>query len=535
MEAGNLIDGRYRILRQLGKGSEGTVYLARQERLCRFYALKVLEKDNPCFLKEGVEAWKRLAHHGLPEIIDILEDEKQVILVMEYVEGETMESYLEKGKQLSFTLILEWTVQICEILEYLHQQNPPILYGDLKPSNIMLQNRRLVLLDLGSVKLLGSEGRRTGSLIVQREGISRRDFFWMDIMGIKTLLDYLLQCMEKKQEEAGMPKNNKQDYVKKEIESVVYKVVYTGDFSRDVTGVLRKELKKIRNKNRKRILLLLICAGLLMGAGESLWKIQEQTQRYNTYDELLDAVGKVKPEEQREKLQELICLEPQREEGYLHFIRICLEDLVLTQEESGYLEQIFQKENEDTQVSMEEYLKKNEKGYAEVSYQMGLAYWYFYEGRDGRKIAVNWFQNVCDSSMMFFGEEEKRNRSQIYSRIGAYQAELEQYAATGLGKEFFGRYWEDLMELWQLPMSSSDGAVTTLSLWQEILSAMLRYTYEFLDGGVTKEEMMQIVCEIERREKEISKDSMVIRKKAESTVSLLQEIKEIFERMERDY
>lgn len=535
MDAGNLIDGRYRILRRLGKGSEGTVYLARQERLCRFYALKVLEKDNPCFLKEGVEVWKRLSHRGLPEIIDILEDEKQLILVMEYVEGETMEAYLEKRKQLSFALILEWTVQICEILEYLHQQNPPILYGDLKPSNIMLQNRRLVLLDLGSVRLLGSDGKRTGSLIVQREMIGRRDFFWLDIMGIKVLLEYLLQCMEKKRKGEAVSQNKKQNLVKKEIESVIYKVTDTKDFSRDVTGLLRKELKKIRNKNRNRILLLLICAGLLTGAGERLWKVQMQEQRYYEYEELLDAALKGKTEEQSEKLQELISLEPQREEGYLCFIQLCMEDLVLTQEEGTYLEEVFQKENENTGVSMEDYLKKNEKGYAEVSYQMGLAYWYFYEGRDGRKIAVNWFQNVCDSSMKAFGEEEKRNRSQIYSQIGTYQAELEQYAATGLGKEFFGRYWEDLMELWQLPMSRNDGAVTTLALWQEILSAMLRYTYEFLDSGVTKEEMMQIVCEIERREKEIPKVSIAIREKAESIVSLLQQIKEIFERMERDY
>ena len=529
MDVGNLIDGRYRILRRLGKGSEGTVYLARQERLCRFYALKVLEKDNPCFLKEGVEVWKRLSHHGLPEIVDILEDEKQLILVMEYVEGETMESYLEKRKSLSFALILEWTVQICEILEYLHQQNPPILYGDLKPSNIMLQNGRLVLLDLGSASLQGSEGKRTGSMIVQRE------FFWPDIMGIKVLLEYLLQCMEKKWKGEATPQNKKQNLVKKEIESAIYKVTDTKDFSRDVTGLLRKEIKKIRNKNRNRILLLLICAGLLTGAGESLWKVQKQEQGYYEYEEMLDDALRGRPEEQSGKLQELISLEPQREEGYLCFIQLCLEDLVLTQEEGGNLEEIFQKEKEDTEVSMEEYLKKNEKGYAEVSYQMGLAYWYFYEGRDGRKIAVNWFQNVCDSSIKAFGEEEKRNRSQIYSKIGAYQAELEQYAATGLGKEFFGEYWEDLMKLWQLPMSKSDGAVTTLALWQEILSAILRYTYEFLDSGVTKEEMMQIVCEIERREKDIPKDSTVIREKTESTASLLQQIKEVFERMERDY
>ncbi|MGN0353458.1 MAG: serine/threonine protein kinase [Muricoprocola sp.] len=532
MDAGNLIDGRYRILRPLGKGSEGTVYLARQERMCRFYALKVLEKDNPCFLKEGVEAWKRLTHSGLPEIVDILEDEKQLILVMEYVEGETLESYLEKGKQLSFTRILEWGIQICEILEYLHQQNPPILYGDLKPSNIMLQNGRIVLLDLGSVSLLGSEGKRTGSLLLQKEEKSWRDFLWPDIMGIKVLLDYLLQCMEKKEK---MSQNKKQDYVKKEIESAIHKVTDTEDLFRDATRILRKELKKIRNKNKKRILLLLICAGLLTGAGESLWRIQKQTQMLYEYDELLDAAKKGEPEEQREKLQELICLEPQREDGYVCFIQMCLEDLVLTQEEGGYLEEVLKKEDPKTGISMEEYLKKNEGGYAEVSYQMGLAYWYFYEGRDGRKIAVNWFQNVCDSSEKAFGEEEKRNRSQIYARIGAYQAELEQYAATGLGKEFFGRYWEDLLELWQFPVSSSDGAVTTLALWQEMLSAILRYTYEFLDSGVTKEEMMQIVDETERREKEILQDSKVLQENAEAIASLRQQIIESFERMERDY
>lgn len=99
LEPGWMADTRYCVF--LVRGVEGSVYLAFHEKLFRFYAVKELKKEGLCFSRESIEVWKTLKCAGLPEIVDILEDEETVWIVTEYIEGDTLAEYMKNGRRLS--------------------------------------------------------------------------------------------------------------------------------------------------------------------------------------------------------------------------------------------------------------------------------------------------------------------------------------------------------------------------------------------------------------------------------------------------
>ena len=90
---------------------------------------------------DDTELMKRLDHPAIPRIVDIIdkEDDPQIYIVMDYVEGESLDKVLEEWGAQSEEVVIDWAKQICDTLGYLHSQKPPIIYRDMKPANIMLK------------------------------------------------------------------------------------------------------------------------------------------------------------------------------------------------------------------------------------------------------------------------------------------------------------------------------------------------------------------------------------------------------------
>lgn len=162
---------RYQIIRELGKGGNGKVYKVWDIHLEKEWAMKVLEdKAGHNSLKEEGEkvmdelvALKRISHPNFPRIVDAFEEEGRSVLVMDYIYGLTLEEVIAKGPVKEEEMV--WVLlQICDAILYLHQNNPALLYLDLKPSNIIIEeNRNLKLVDLGSVCIKGIGGKISGS------------------------------------------------------------------------------------------------------------------------------------------------------------------------------------------------------------------------------------------------------------------------------------------------------------------------------------------------------------------------------------
>jgi len=161
-----LLQDRYRIVKLLGGGGMGRVYLAHDTRLAdKPYAVKEMIPDphlSPEEREQSAAQFHReaavlahLDHPNLPNVSDYFEERGRFYLVMDYVEGETLERRLEESPQgLPQEDIVGWAVQLCEVLDYLHGQDPPVIFRDMKPANVMLTPEGQVkLIDFGIVRL----------------------------------------------------------------------------------------------------------------------------------------------------------------------------------------------------------------------------------------------------------------------------------------------------------------------------------------------------------------------------------------------
>lgn len=140
-----LLGGRYRLVKILGKGGMSTVFLAENINLGTFWAVKKISK-NACINTDTIKALpiesdilKKLNHPALPRIIDIIENEDSIYIVQDFIEGTSLDKEIEKSGKFPETKVIEWAKQICDVLIYLHSFKPnPIIYRDMKPSNIIL-------------------------------------------------------------------------------------------------------------------------------------------------------------------------------------------------------------------------------------------------------------------------------------------------------------------------------------------------------------------------------------------------------------
>lgn len=154
---------QFEILECLGRGGMGMVYKARQPRLNRLVALKILTPDkehDPKFAERFVreaQALARLNHPGIVTVHDFGEAGGMFYLLMEYVDGVTLRTLLRQG-QVKPEEALAIVPKICEALQYAHQQG--IIHRDIKPENILLDKQgRVKIADFGIAKLIGQEGR----------------------------------------------------------------------------------------------------------------------------------------------------------------------------------------------------------------------------------------------------------------------------------------------------------------------------------------------------------------------------------------
>ena len=146
--------GHYQIIKRIGSGSFGKVYLAIDEKLHRRWALKEVPISVPDGEREGY-LMNKLDHPGIPQIRDIFRGDENWYLVMEYVDGQTLASIIRNTGKVSAGQVLDWGIQICGILEYLHGLYPAVIHGDLKPENIMLnQEGKIFLIDFGAAREL---------------------------------------------------------------------------------------------------------------------------------------------------------------------------------------------------------------------------------------------------------------------------------------------------------------------------------------------------------------------------------------------
>ena len=171
---GTLIDGKYEILSKVGQGGMSVVYLAINRKAMKQWAIKEVRRDGVKdfeVVKQSLVAetdmLKKLSHPNLPDIVDIIETEDSFLIVMDYIEGRSLDVILEETGAQSEDNVVEWAIQLCDVFGYLHSRTPPIIYRDMKPANVMLKpDGNIMVIDFGTATLTTPAPERIDALAI---------------------------------------------------------------------------------------------------------------------------------------------------------------------------------------------------------------------------------------------------------------------------------------------------------------------------------------------------------------------------------
>lgn len=156
LQNGFVLDGKYEIIKRIGGGATSNVYLAMNPKLNQQWVIKEISKQNKVMKRVLREAKLMMGfdNPSIPRIVDILEKDQFTYIIMDYVSGQSLAFELVRKGPRPQDTVVEWGKQICGILKYLHSLNPPIIYHDLKPGNIILKEPEgnLKLIDFGEAR-----------------------------------------------------------------------------------------------------------------------------------------------------------------------------------------------------------------------------------------------------------------------------------------------------------------------------------------------------------------------------------------------
>ena len=206
-----VLGGRYQLLSCIGQGGMGAVYKAADTRFNnRPVAIKEMSSAGlpPARLQEAEAAFEReahlladLLHPNLPRIYEHFTENERSYLVMDFIEGQTVEEYLAKigGGPLPVDQVVRWAQQICDVLNYLHTHQPPIVFRDLKPANVMMsESGHIFLIDFGIARIF-KPGKQHDTVALGSPGYAAPEQYGKaqstprsDIYSLGALLHYLL-------------------------------------------------------------------------------------------------------------------------------------------------------------------------------------------------------------------------------------------------------------------------------------------------------------------------------------------------------
>lgn len=516
---GDVIDGKYKILNQIGHGGMSTVYLAMNERANKQWAIKEVRKEgvkNFEVVRQSliveIEMLKKMSHPYLPCIVDVIDQENSFLIVMDYIEGNTLLQLLKEYGPQPQEYIVEWGKQLCEVLGYLHSREPAIIYRDLKPANVMLRpNGTIALIDFGTAReykedniedttCLGTYGYAAPE---QFGGMGQTDAR-TDVYCLGVTLYHLLTGHNPSEPPYELKKIREvRPDVSEGIERIILKCTQKNpdDRYKSCEELLYElehydELEQHYRRNQMIRLAvffssLLITIGLTIGAGISKYK-SNSFAALNYDAMLLEAENQVDNATRQSTYEAAILLNPGEASAYINLLqKEYLSDDVLSVEEDEELRRIL---ITDTKYGIcEDVLKTNKAGYAEFAYQLGIAYFYCYEDAGNRVLAIKWFETALNSGLLMPQQEERASR---LSKIAEYYAMIGKTSKSGDVSVSYSDYWNDLVEVTAGDIVTSDNSTTAMIVYCEACTQIYNHAHQFKNAGVSEEELTALVDRI---------------------------------------
>lgn len=513
LETGMVIDGKYKILSVIGRGGMSTVYLAINEKANKPWAIKEIRREDFRELevdKKEIGMMKRLKHPHLPSIIDVIERDGSLLIVMDYIEGRSLDDILREQGAQTEEAVMEWAKQLADVLAYLHSRRPRIIYRDMKPANVMLKpDGNVMLIDFGAAReFKPSKTRDTVALGTlgyaapeqyEPDGQSdeRTDIYGLGVM--------LFELLTGENPHRLCPVRKLDPFLSAGCEAVILRCtqIKKEDRYRSCEELLyalehyRELDERYRRRQKRKLFRFLRPAALAVVLGISAGVsggLSAHLSRSNYGAFLLAAGNSASKEEELDNYRKAIRLDPYREDAYLAFLEDgLLDDQILTAEESGLLRSVLIDRTEDGNTCEQEFTK-NKDGYARFSYEAGIAYYYKFEEEGNKRNAKNYFEIAAAADSL---TESERARSERLALIAGYYSRIGTEDAAGDESVTYRDYWDDLTRLTSGNLASKDNERTALVVYEELVGQVVSGTPKFRDDGVEKEELLSCLSLIE--------------------------------------
>ena len=535
LEIGSLVDGKYKILNKIGQGGMSVVYLAMNERANKQWAIKEVRKDgvqNFEVVKQGLiaetEMLKKLSHPNLPSIIDVIDGDGTFLIVMDYIEGRHLESVAKEYGAQSQEDVIEWAKQLCDVLSYLHSRKPPIIYRDMKPSNVMLKpDGKVMLIDFGTARefkensvadttCLGTQGYAAPE---QYGGHGQTDAR-TDIYCLGATLYHLLTGHNPSEPPYEMyPIRYWNPELSSGLEEIILKCTQKNpdDRYQNCGGLLyalehynELDIEYKRKQTLKwRAFLCSTALTVLAGAGAVGFKIAENTVTASTYEVYVEEAANLAstdPEQCIQYYKNAIALNPSDGLAYEDLLNFFLWEhndsgqgdtgngavsqqvtCVFSDAEEQEIRKVLGTE-ENRNRSNEEYLKANAEDYDKFAYDLGIAYYFSYNGTGNKGAARKWLEIASEAEPTEELNEANINRAANLYKISEYYDSLGMRNQAGDSMVSYADYWRDLQKTVEDDLASGNN-VNMLLAYKEMTSQIANNAANFKSAGITLQQM----------------------------------------------
>lgn len=522
LELGSVVDGKYKILSKIGQGGMSVVYMAINERANKTWAIKEVRKDgvqNFEVVKQGLivetDMLKRLHHPNIPSIVDVVEDDERFLIVMDYIEGHSLQKALTDYGAQPQEEVIEWTKQLCDALGYLHSRKPPIIYRDMKPANVMLKPDGMVsLIDFGTAReyKVGSTGDTSvlgtkGYAAPEQYGGQGQTDARTDIYCLGATIHHLLTGQDPcKPPYTRYPIRQYDPGLSSGLEEIIIKCTNDNPNERyqscaelmyalEHYNELDWEYKRKQNLKLGGFIATLVLSIVSFAAVVTFQILADKIQKdsYNIY--LSNARGSATQEEQIRYCREAIELDPTKAEAYMYLLDdVLMEDGILSSQEDEILRGILI--DTDSRRTNEAAFRTNIAYYDEFAYKLGLDYYYNYEDSGSKSQATKWLDIAANSTTL---DDAKIERARRLGKVAAYYARIGRENKAGDAEISYLDYWTDLTELTEGDLAAVDNATTALMMYKELAYQIDTHAEKFKTAGVPGNVMTMQLDNMEQR------------------------------------
>lgn len=510
LEIGSIIDGKYKILNVIGKGGMSVVYLAMNERANKQWAIKEVRKDgvqNFEVVKQNLivetDLLKRLNHPHLPSIIDVIDGDGTFLIVMDYIEGNPLSKAIKNSGAQNQDDVIEWSKQLCDVLGYLHSRKPPIIYRDMKPSNVMLKpDGNVMLIDFGTARefkstsvadttCLGTQGYAAPE---QFGGHGQTDAR-TDIYCLGATMYHLITGHNPALPPYEMyPIRQWNPMLSSGLEEIILKctqknpddryqscaeLLYALDHYQD----LDIENKKVQSLKWKTFIASVILT-LVMLLGTVGFTIALSMQTSSTYEYYMNQAGNsMNEEESAQMYKNAIETDPSRIDGYSALLDLYSNN-DFTADEYESFKNILNKDN------YEEIVKSADPAaYAdEIAYPLAENLYFNYGSNNSSGIdtSARWFKKAAENS----NDEHIITRSQLLYKMVDSKKNLGTVGKNGDSVVSYIDYWNQLTQLATSDLPETENLKIALHIYNTVAMEIYNNNDSFISGGVTQSEYL---------------------------------------------